>query len=118
MTTISLSSEQIISTIDLIVKRYEEQQVIRWEEIRTAISPSVMDFKYWRDCFLSDWEKVRAKIQGISLLFSDYDMCEYFERSKDKVTDLWSRCSVELCELQHSVYKASTVLINSQNEAA
>jgi hypothetical protein len=106
---ISLSREQIISTVDFIVERYEKAQASRWEEIRSVISPSVAEYCHWRDCFLRDWERVRSKLQGILLLLSDLsysdDLIKYLERSKDKVTVLWSRDCVELRALQHPEYK-------------
>jgi hypothetical protein len=106
---ISLSREQIISTVDFIVERYENAQAGRWIEIRSVISPSIVDYRYWRDCFLSDWQEARSSLQGISLLFSDFsdtsDLNKYCQRSKEKVTDLWTQCGLELTELQHPEYK-------------
>lgn len=106
---ISLSREQIISTVDFIVERYENAQAGRWIEIRSVISPSVVDYRHWRDCFLSDWQEARSSLQGISLLFSDFsdtsDLNKYCQRSKEKVTDLWTQCGLELTELQHPEYK-------------
>lgn len=105
MTTILLLSEQVTSTVEFIVEQYEKAQASRWEDIRAVINPCARDFHHWRDCFLNDWEEVRAKIQGISLLFDDasdsYGMGEYFECSKDKVTDLWLCGGIELSKLQY-----------------
>jgi hypothetical protein len=118
MATISLSRDQIISTVDFIVERYENAQASRWEEIRSVISPSVIDYRHWRDCFLSDWQEVRSKLQGILLIF-DYsdldDLIKYIKCSKEKVTDLWTQCGVELVELQHPEYKASIVGGNQES---
>ncbi|MCK9619167.1 MAG: hypothetical protein M0R47_01380 [Methylobacter sp.] len=111
MTTISLSREKVISTVDFIVEQYEKAQVSRWEEIRLVISPSVGEYCHWRDCFLRDWERVRSKLQGILLLLSDLsdsdDLIKYLKCSKEKVTDLWSQCGVDLTSLQHPEYKVS-----------
>jgi hypothetical protein len=119
MTTFSLSRAEIISTVDFIVERYEELQLSRWEQIRVAINPSVIDFRFWRDCFLSDWERAGSELQGICLLFSNLsdsdDLIKYLKRSKEKITNLWSQCGVDLSALQHSEYKASIVGGNQES---
>jgi hypothetical protein len=121
MTTISLSRDQIISTVDFIVERYENAQAGRWIEIRSVISPSVGEYCHWRDCFLGDWERARSELQGILLLLgflSDSDdLIKYLKCSKEKVTDLWTQCGVDLTSLQHPEYKASAdIQVNERTE--
>jgi hypothetical protein len=112
--TLLVTAEDVIFTIEFIVSNYEDAQSKRLVDIREMISPSVLNFSYFRDCLLHDWQEARSKIQGIDLLFSNSSsICELCSEAKEKISDIWKRCGSEVNDLQHSKYENEVIAPSS-----